>query len=693
MQVNFFLPISNTPSLTTADQTAATNRKAYQPRFARLDPPLKKLRIDAVVQQNLTRDPLSGTTALHIALKRGEYDTALAQIKQHIGVDVSEYATGFTPLHCLCYYPWNREHFFNLLSLLLKKGCASNAKSHCNSTFLDCLARSWNFKTSDYKEIFKLIAGSNHIFYHPHQELPLFLLKCAATPNTPVSERIDAILSYFSYIPVVYRQSAAEKLFFQLLSSHQYDESQLAELIEKLLEGLRGTFIPALARDSYGGNLIQAYLIFGNPFSNPKEKARIVKTLKENGVDIHNCHQGDSLFQNIIRLQWPFQMKKELLQQLLNVGISWSVSVRTYEEIPHYKPDHVMLIEYLLTCSLPGHEISDLVQIYYKNNWYREYLLLKLIANCFSSNSEWRFTYSKVSLTGALTSWIDFYHWLETESKQFYGAVTQSGDSLESLLRQVESLVNEEAKKLIQQIDPSQWNPILRETGELLSRAYCKNFHANSPLPRHKNGELLALIPSLRTTKINFNHMIGLLFKPGEILFCNKGDDLTKRAGISRHSRPQEKIDTIFQEAVRGVNLYPFIREHFPERIEDEAGKESPYVVSQKPQATGNCPVASLSSLEFGILITLIQQALPEADQNSIVEIAKNIKKVHRLERRKTLIREYELFHQQEGLGLPSYLPFMNNLRLEALKEPILRVNQEEKDIEKSVPLLGSEDK
>lgn len=677
MQVNSFPPSLTNTTESPREQAPRVSRKRFQPHFARLDLPPKKKPFTVFILEYLNIDPHSGTTVLHTAIKSGDYETALTLIKQHFALDVHENVTGFTPLHCLSYFPWDTEQFFDLLTALLKKGCSPNAKSYTHTTFLDCLANAWNLNASDYREIFRIISAHRYTFYLPHAEMPSFLIKHAAATNIPLEERVETLLDFFSYIPAEHKQKAADKLLFQILKSHQFEDRQLSELIELLLKKWGATFNPALSKDTEGSNLIGAYLEHGNPFSHAQEKARIFKMLAESGVDIHNCQRGATLFEAIITSPYSFQMKKELLQELLNVDLQWSISLHDSAHMPTGKPNHVVLIDYLVDTGLRGNEISELVKMFYKKKWYEEYLYLKLIANCFSSPSEWFVEDGTVSLPGALCKMTEFYRWLELEAQEFYDNAMLSKQTMEHILGQIEALLSSDAKKVLNQISLAKWCGIWNETGRLLSHAYYPNKLPYHPLTPLSEGRMLAFIPSLRTENANCNHMIGLLFKPGEILFCNKGDDLTKRAGISRHAFTSEKINTIFQEALQGVRLYPFIRDHFHDRIEEETGKAPPFIAHQKPQEIGNCPVASFSSLEFGILISLLQQTLPLADPDSIVEIARSIKKVHRLQRRKRLIHEYEVFHQQENLNLPSYLPFMNNLRL----DPMPPVIQEEKPV------------
>lgn len=638
-------------------QPPALSRKTFQPYFERQDSSRsKKPRVATVLKPSLKVDSSSGTTRLHGALRAGDYKRAVQEINRWGLLNARETDTLWTPLHCLSYCSWEEEEFFNLLEMLLKGGCSPNARSSNNKTFLDYLSGDSNLDVCNFKGIFKLLSCKGYIFYNPNYPLPSFLLDHAEASGISVEERVATIADYFSHIPHQNKQKAAEELFVKLLKSMEFREEELAEIIETLLMHFEEDFDPSQAADRDGRNLMCLTVL--NRELSPAEMIKILKVLKKYPIDIHNSGRNRSLFENLMASSYSFERKKEILKKMIHARIPCSVT----DDADSDKPTPFQLVETLLNYNMTCEEISEVVHMALREDWYREYLLMKLIANCFGIDQPFTFEDKEASLTGCLTNMTGFYQWLENDSKEFYETHAQSLTHAEMFLSPIKKTLSIQAVRAMGRISGNSWCKILQTTGETLSSAFAhRGLRKFTPLKRLLNDDgFFAFVPSLAAGK-DARHSVGLLFKPPEILFCNKGDDLAKQSGISRHYISNTKAKVVLTKSLENRDLYGLIREHFETRI--KGGKTNPFIVLQKSQDADNCPVASLSSLELGILITLLEEKLPDVDTSIVIEIARGIKSVHRQQRRKKVLEEYETFHQSPDCNIPSYLQHRDILK------------------------------
>ena len=657
MQLTGLIPSSSNQQSLMVTTSKINDKKRVRaatemPQIPTLESEPKKRRISIIIKTPLKLDAENGTTSLHTALQEGQYDQAVALIKKHSSLNVAENNTGWTPLHCLFCCSWDDEQFFNLLNLLLQGGCLPNAKSVNGETFLDKLAKGSHLSIDQYLNICQIISSKGYVFYDPESDVPPFLIDAAeAYQCVPIQTRIEIISNYFMFIPDDLKQQAAQNLFFKVLKSPEFHEGELAQLIEGLLSALKKYFDPAKAVNQDGDNL--CFHALSNSYTEASEIAEIIYILHQYGVSTRECTSARSVFECVMAFQNSFRFKKELLLQLMKLGIKCTI---TQDEEADPLPENIAAIDYLLSLKIPGNEISEIMRIVTGTDWYREFLLLKLIANCFSKDIHWKVDGITIKLSGAKGTLRDFYRWLERDSLEFYESRGLSKESSANFLRSIASEVSTEAKKALYKLDETHWNELLNRAGGVLNRAFPQKQGYSSLTTLIDIQGLHVIMPSLRTDDLKVNHMIGLLFRRSEVLFCNKGDDLTSRSGISRHSLSDEKMNTIFQEALQGTHLYTFIRNHFLERVEEETGAPAPFIADQKEQLAGNCPVASYSSLEFGLLITLLEEVMPNTNKEIVTEIAHQIKKVHRLARRKKLLEEYQTFHSEGDAYPPSQL-------------------------------------
>ncbi|CRX39559.1 ankyrin repeat domain-containing protein [Estrella lausannensis] len=635
-------------------------RKTLAPQFDRQEiKNPKRQRVVKALKPSLKVDPTSGTTKLHTALKEGDRAGALKEIKRWGLLNAREPATLWTPLHCLSCCAWADEEFFELMELLIKGGCSPNARCNRGNTFLDHLGGSWNLDVNNFKELFKLLSNKGFTFYNPHHELANFLLEHAETPGIPAPDRAEIIADYFSYIPKEHRQKAAEELFIKLLKSLEFAEGDAAEMLENLLERLGEDFNPSLACDKDGNNLI--YFALLNWSNSPTEMVKIFTIFAKWGIDTENCGHNHSLFENLITCQYSFEKKKEILRKMMDAGITCSLTAQGDEESA--MPTPIRLIETLLHYNLKCEEVSEIVKIMLHEDWFREYLLLKLIANCFSTDADYSNEEGKAPLSGCITSMTDFYRWLETESSEFYERIAHSPSQAKVLCHASAEKLSSQTVQLMEAIAEETWAKIFKITGEALGSAFThRKLRKFKPIKNlvDANG-FFAFVPSMSTGEAESRHSIGLIFKPPVVLFCNKGYDLAERSGISRHVLSNKKTKIALKKALQGDDLHRFTREFFHTRI--ERGKASPFIATQKNQQADNCPVASFGSMELGILITALEEELSGLDKDVAIEIARAIKRAHRQSRRRQLLEEYEAFHQNLDCGIPSYLPSIEILK------------------------------
>lgn len=650
MQLDRTAPYRSDSPTPCEKPTSPSSKKRFKPDFPTLqhtNP--KKRRLIVNFKVPLALDAATGTTRLHVALQEGEYDQAIALLRKHCQLNVKEQHTGWTPLHCLFCCRWARNEFFILLDLLMKGGCSPSAKSNIGKTFLDLIAGGSDFGLNEYKEIFEKIDLKQFRFYTPGENLPSFLLETAEARHFGKDERLGIIMEYFSYILEENRQEAAEKLFLQITDSSEFADGEMEWFISNLLKSFGPSFDPCLVKDPRGRNLF--YAVLNNPYLRIEEICKIAGILKDHNVNINSIGpKHPTTFEFLIEARYLFKTKIALLKGLLDVGLECTTTVDA--DAPSL-PSHFIFIDYLLGCDLDGKKVREVMQTITGMDVYREFLLLKLIANCFSLEEKWVLEDGAVNLPGSSTRLTDFYSWIEDEALQFYTNNSESKGKTIALLRDVSKIISSDAQSAIQQISYAAWKTLLEDTGLLLSRSYYYRRTREETIDSLLDSKgRFAFLPSLATTDANSRHVVGLFFKPPEVLFCNKGDDLSKISGVSRHSFSQKRINKIFKEAREGTQLYRFITDHFPDRFKKTKVDKSPFIARQKSQTTGNCPVASFSSLELSLLITLISEAAPEAKESSVNEIARAIKTIHRKERRKKVLSEYEQFHSNEDSGM-----------------------------------------
>ncbi|CRX39561.1 hypothetical protein [Estrella lausannensis] len=629
-----------------------TKKRALERNLPDLQAANKKPRYySLIIKTPLPLHPATGTTPLHIALQEMQYEDALAIMKKHSRLNVVELKTGWTPLHCLFCCAWTSEQFFSLFNSLLNGGCQPNVKTTSGKTFLDYLANSNSLSPDHYNEICKTIASKGYVFYDPKSDLPQFLLETAeAHFSVPIPTRVAIIKNYFNFIPMELKQQAAERLFRTVLQSSEFGSGEIAELTEGLLNAFGEDFNPAEALDEKEANL--CFYALSNCYTGAEELARIIHILHQHGVSTKKCTSEGSVFECIIAFRNSFHFKKELIRHLMAYGIQCTIT-RSEDDS---SPTHVAVIEYLIRHKLAGNEITEIMRLVTNQDWYREFLLMKLIANCYSVDLSWDDESGSVELSGARGSFKDFFRWLETDALEFYESKAQSSESADSFLQTIASQVSDPAQKTLRELDQTAWINLLRKAGGVLNHAFIQNSGDYTLTTLLEIQGLHAVVSSLKTDDPKANHMIGLLFRGAEVFFCNRGDDLTRRSGISRHVLSDEKMNTVFQQAHEGVHLYSFIREHFLERIQEVTGQNAPFIVDQKQQQASNCPVASFSSLELGLIVALLKEQMPLSDHNIVIEIARKIKKAHRSARRSKLIEEYRTFHAGDGANIPSQI-------------------------------------